>query len=906
MPLSPATKLGPYEIVAPLGAGGMGEVYRARDTKLHRDVAIKVLPELLSSDADRRARFEREAQLLASINHPNIAAIYGVQEAATDSGAPSAALVLELVEGPTLADRLAHGPLPLDDALSTARQIAEALEAAHAHGIVHRDLKPANIKLGRGGTVKVLDFGLAKAVAPATEASVAHSPTFTAVGTQYGVILGTAAYMSPEQAKGKPADHRADIWAFGVVLYEMLAGRMLYSGDTASEILARVIEREPDWKQVPIGTPPAIVRLMRRCLVKDPRRRLQSMGDARVEIEEMLAGAGEEAAATTPSRSFPWFWAAVIVLAAAVAAALAGFAMRPTTGAASPGAIRAAIPLPAGLYLDGNGPPEIALSADGRKIAFLARASTGPQQLYVRSLDAENATLVPGSETAEGPIFSPDSRWIAFAVGVSGTGINPPELRKYSIQTGLTETIVPVNDYFGGVWMKDDMIAFVDNEPMGLKKVSASGGPVEDLVARFRIGGRDVQRAIAWPDLLPDGNAMLVTDWGENAFGTLAVVDLRTRELVRLGVEGSGARYLPSGHIVYTNRNRTLMAAAFDPVARRLSGRVAVMSDVALGRGAMPAFAFAPNGTVVYGAGYLRWSRIEPMRLIRVTRAGQVTMLPFEPDLFRRGLALSPDGESLVAGSWPDTVWLFDLSRGTRIKLGSAGTNELGTIALSPDGRRLATGGSSKDDASLWGLFVQNADGSGNVETLVKPIAGEVHVAGWMPDSRGVVAWEHTRVSAAQIVRFDPAAGRRLILEERGGIMSAQPSPDGRWLAYDSTASGIAQIYVIPLSGEPRRVAVTSVASRFPVWSRDGRELFFRRDRLVLAVDVTLDRDRLRIGAERKLFEWNVDANREFAVGPDGSFYAVEAVPGAAQQTNIQLRTDWFTAVSRLVAGGSR
>jgi Tol biopolymer transport system component/tRNA A-37 threonylcarbamoyl transferase component Bud32 len=902
--LTPGSRLGPYEITTALGAGGMGEVYRARDTKLHRDVAIKVLPELFSADPERLARFEREAQVLASINHPNIAAIYGLQEMGPAVG--GGALVLELVEGLTLADRITQGPMSIDDVLSTARQIAEALEAAHAHGIVHRDLKPANIKLTPGGTVKVLDFGLAKAVTSSSDTSLAHSPTFTSVGTHYGVILGTAAYMAPEQARGKAVDHRADIWAFGVVLYEMLTGRALFLGDTASEILARVIEREPDWTQVPSATPAPIVRLVRRCLMKDPHRRLQSMGDARVEIEEALAGTPDTAPVAPAARRRAWLWPAIAAAGVLASAAMAVMLWRSYAAQSASPSIRAAIPLPSGLYLDGNGPPELALSPDGRTLAFLARGATGFQQLYVRRLDAETATPVAGSETGEGPFFSPDGRWVAFAVGVSGIGIHPAELRKYSIDTGLTQTICPLDDYFGGVWTADDTILLVDGQPMGIRKVSAGGGRPENLVPRFRIGGQDIQRAVSWPDLLPDGKSMLVTDWGQSVFGDVAIVDLETRELVRLGVEGNGARFLPSGHVVYANRNATLMAAPFDPVKRRFAGTaVALMSDVALGRGGVPVFAFAPNGTFVYATGYLRWSRREPMRLIRVTRTGQTSVLPFEPDLFRRGFAISPDGESLVAGTWGDARWLFDLSRGTRIKLGSEGTTELTTVAWSPDGRRLAMAGSAAENPSLWGVFAQNGDGSGRVETLVPPVAGEIHVAGWMPDGRSLVCWEITGVSITAIIRFDHGSGRHVILEERGGIVSAQSSPDGRWVAFDSTASGTAQIYVTPLS-QARRIAVTSGGGRFPVWSRDGRELFFRRDRAVIAVSVSVENDRIRFGPEQKLFEWNVDANREFAVGRDGSFYSVEAVPGAAQQTSIQLRTDWFTEVARRAAGARR
>jgi eukaryotic-like serine/threonine-protein kinase len=899
MTLAPGAQLGGYEILGSIGVGGMGEVYRARDKRLNRDVAIKILPSLFAADPERLARFEREAQMLASLNHPNIAQIHGLEE----TGGVRA-LVMELVEGETLAARLARGPMPVEEALAVAKSIAEALEAAHVRGIIHRDLKPANVALRPDGAVKVLDFGLAKALMPSAEGDVANSPTFTTLGaTHQGMILGTAAYMAPEQAKGRPVDTRADIWAFGAVLFEMLTGRPLYSGETASEILARVIEREPDWSRLPEGTRAPIRHLLRRCLTKDPKRRLQSIGDARIDIEEAF-GAPDEAEAAPPAvRRRERLWAALAALASLIAAILAVLLLR--ASAPDPAAVRslrAAIALPQGLYLDGVGPPEVALSPDGRTLAFLARGTTGAQQLYVRKLDSATATLVPSSQTAEGPFFSPDGRWVAFAVGVSTLGGTPPELRKYSLETGLTQTICAVEDYFGGAWRADGSILYVDAQPKGLWTVPAGGGERRPLVARFRKDGTDAQRAVAWPELLPDGRSVLLTDWSTSSFGSLATVDLETRDLTPLGLNGSGPRLLPNGYLLYADPSAVLMGARFDVRERRVvSTPVALLPDIAIGRNNVPVFAVDHHGTLVFATGYLSGSRREPMRLVRATASGQVTALPFEPDLFHRGFALSSDGTRLAASTWGGSRWLLDLARGTRVKLPSAATMEVNSLAWSPDGRRLALTGPAVDKP-LWGLFLQPADGSGSVEPLIPLGPEEIFAAGWTPDGRTLVAWRTLGAGGGmQILAIDAGQRPRIVLEESGGTRGVRVSPDGRWVAFDSTASGDFQVQVAPVSGQGRRVAVTANGGYAARWSRDGRQLFYRRDRALLAVEAKTSPDGIHFGPERTLFEW--DTALEYEVGPQGEFYSVQPLPGGALQRAIQLRTNWLADVERRVGG---
>ena len=904
MPLAAGSRLGPYEVIAQIGKGGMGEVYRATDTTLGRHVAIKILPDAFAHDQERLARFEREAKTLAALNHANIAHIYGLET----SGSVRA-LVMELVEGADLAQRIVESPIALAEVLPIGRQIAEALEAAHEQGIVHRDLKPANIMIRPDGSVKVLDFGLAKAFDAAdpwsgdsrASVGVSVSPTMTSpLGTGQGIVLGTAPYMSPEQARGHRVDARADIWAFGCVLYEMLTGVRAFEGHDPADAMAAVLKLDPDWSRIPLGTPSDVTRLVRRCLSKDRRKRLQSIGDARLELEEIgTAPALPPSPRVASARERVGIAAAVI---AAVVAIVLGAALLRAPAPVSVEALHAGVPLPANLELDGVGPPEFALSPDGRTLAFLAREGGNAQRLYVRRLDDDQVTAVPGSETAEGPFFSPDGHWIAFAVGVSITGIHPPELRKYSLDTKLTQTIASVEDYFGGYWTDEGRIVFVGSQPRGLFSVPSGGGTATPLVAQVRVDGKDAARSLAWPDPLPGGGAVLVTDWSKSSFGTIAVLDLATRELSSLGLEGAGARFLPDGYIVYGVRDASLMAVPFDPSTRRITGTpVALMPDIAYGRNNVPVFTFSRSGSFLYATGYLRGSRREPLRMIRVSPSGAATALPFEPLLFARGFALSPAGDAIVAATWDLSRWIFDLQRHTRTKLPTGGPVEPNRIAWSPDGRRIAMSGSG--EADMWGAFAQNADGSGDIVPLGKSIDGEVHIAGWMPDNVHVVAYTFTSsTSGASFVTLGPDGKVDPLFVENGTVGSARPSPDGRWLAYDSTASGNFEVYVTSLSPPHRRVTISHAAgSRNPVWSRDARTLYFMRDRALLSVTIDPVGETVRIGPERKLFEWNVDPVREFAIGTDGAFYTTEPIPDAPKQTLIHLRTNWFDEVKRLV-----
>ncbi len=909
--LSPGTRVGGYEIDTLLGAGGMGEVYKARDTRLQRNVAIKILPSTFAGDPERRARFEREAQVLASLNHPNIAQIYGVEET------PGAvALVMEFVDGPPLAEVIARrgahrsaassrsGAWDLDR-LAVARQLADALEAAHDQGIIHRDLKPQNIILRADGTLKVLDFGLAKALDPISgEERPENSPTITNAATRVGTLLGTAAYMAPEQVKGRAADRRADIWAFGAVLYELWTGSMAFAGDSVTEILARVIEREPDWAKLPADTPGPVVRLLGRTLVKDPKRRLQSIGDARLDLEEAMSGTPAPAApAAWLPRAKRWLAIGLALVVSTAAGVAAGRWSRSASATSDAPALRASIALPPGLFLDGGGPPELALSRDERTLAFLARSGTGLQRLYVRALGSETATLVPDSETAEGPFFSPDGRWVAFAVGVSIQAAVPPELRKYSLDTGLTQTIARLGDYFGGIWLDDGRIVFVNQQPAGLWVVDSAGGEPRQLAAKWMLDGKEVERPIAWPSLVPGTRSIVLTDWTMSRVGHLVVGDMDTRQLVSLGIEGSGGQVLPNGYLVYANPTATLMAVRFDVTNRRVVGTpVALLPEIAFGRNNVPVFAVADSGTLAFAHGYLRWSRREPMQVVRISPAGVVTPLPLEPDLLFRGFELSRDGNRLAVGMWDASRSIFDLRRGTRQKVPSGTVADINSLSWHPDGRRIA-GSGPLPGTSAWGVVVESLDGS-NRETLISEPPREVFTAGWLPDGRAHIAWMNIGLSSASILRKDEGQSPRTILTERGSIRSLRVSPDGRWLAYESSAAGPFHVYVTSISGKGERLQVSPKSVGVPRWSHDGRQLFFLNDTAMMAVDVRTSGDQIELGAERKLFDASM--TREYDVAPNGDFYTLAPVPGAATQTHIQLKTRWFEDVDRLMRGAQQ
>ena len=556
MSLTPGTTLGPYEVIAEIGKGGMGEVYRARDTKLDRDVALKVLPQAFTDDPDRLARFEREAKVLASLNHPNIGHIYGLEEAEGQK-----ALVLELVEGPTLAERIKQGPIPVDEALPIAKQIAEALEAAHEQGIIHRDLKPANIKVKGDGTVKVLDFGLAKAFQPdASDVSASMSPTIslTAAATQMGMVIGTAAYMAPEQAKGKVVDKRADVWAFGAVLFEMLTGQKPFVGDDVSDTLALVLKFEPEWDALPSDTPLRIRQLIQTCLQKDPKQRVRDIGDARLAMQgvfETTVGSSSEQGGSPPLAV--WQRPTPAAIAALALLVVGGAAVWGLIGAApsSPSLVaRFPIPLASDQTFSFTTRPLVAISPDGTHVVYAANSS-----LWLRPVDQLQAIQVPGTEQAEGPFFSADGQSIGFWAN--------DQLKKVSVSGGAPVTLADVpTSPFGASWGADDMILF--GQPEGVLQVPGASGTPELLIPL------EAADLVHGPQMLPGGEWVLLTvrrlgqSWDE---AQIVAQSVTTGERAVLIDGGRDGRYLPTGHLVY-NSNNVLFAVPFDVGSRQVTG----------------------------------------------------------------------------------------------------------------------------------------------------------------------------------------------------------------------------------------------------------------------------------------------------------------------------------------------
>src|SRR5262245_35627383 len=726
MRLTAGAHLGPYEILAAIGVGGMGEVYRARDTKLNRDVAIKILPESVAADPERIARFEREAKTLAALNHPHIAHIHGLEEAnrSAGSGHVGQALVMELVEGPTLADRIASGPLPLDEALPIAKQIADALEAAHAAGIVHRDLKPANIKVRSDGTVKVLDFGLAKALDPAAgSGDLANSPTLTFAATQAAMILGTAAYMSPEQVRGKPVDKRADIWAFGAVVYEMLTGRRAFQGEDISLTLAEVMKSEPDWTLLPADVSGAIRSVVRRCLQKDPRQRLHDIADVRPLMDE---GSVElvPARASAPRRRWPMASAIVVAVAAVALAATATLLNRRSQ--ATPQVIRATFMLPEGQVFSNPGRRVVAISPDGTHLAYVANS-----RIYVRPLAALDATAIPGTEGPQGvlnPLFSPDGRSIVFWSATTNT------LKRVNITGGPAVTIGEANRPFGMSWQGDTIL--VGQGAEGIKQVSASGGKPQTVVT---VLPGEVAHG---PQMLPGGKAVLFTipsegrvDRWDTARVVVQPLAGGARKTIIEG--GSDARYLPTGHLLYAFQN-VLFAAPFDLGRLEIRGSAVPVVEGVL-RATIPEvnsgaahFDFSNDGLLVYAAAGSAAVASGRRNLAFIDRKGQVEIAKVPPGLHDMP-RLSPDGKRIAyrtVNGTDSAIYIHDLSRSAEPRrLTFAGHNR--SPVWSADGLRVAF--QSDRDGDL-AIYWQRADGSDDAERLTKPEPATSHTPdSWSP-----------------------------------------------------------------------------------------------------------------------------------------------------------------------------
>lgn len=837
MPLNPGSRVGPYEIKAALGAGGMGEVYCARDTRLNRDVAIKVLRDLFTSDPDRLVRFEREAQLLALLNHQHIAHIYGLEETSSPGPnlPPLRALVMELVDGPTLADRIAEGPLPLAEALPIARQIAEALEAAHERGIIHRDLKPANIKLNAAGDVKVLDFGLAKALNPAADLSPSalNSPAFASPATLTGVILGTAAYMSPEQARGLPVDERADIWALGVVIYEMLTGERPFEGESISDTLAAVLRQDIHWVQLPRDTPDELRRLLRRCLQRDPRNRLHDAADARLMLADIEAdrNAGRTQRGPWPART-AWILVGLLPVATAVAVTLAvrGLSTKPPPPESVRPSVRFAIEPPPGVMNISS----VAVSADGRFLIYEAQVE-GEFHFFMRRFDSLASQLVPGTEGARGPFLSPDGEWFGF--------VRNSQLYKMSTAGGEAIAVCNLQGGPGSTWDAHGRIIFSRAWLSGLSVVSADGGTPTVLTTPDR---NNQEIGHWWPAALPDGRVLFTLVRATTGLNDarIALLDPASRQY-RVLFPGAKAAWLPSGHIVFYRTGR-YHAVAFDLSTGNVSGEpFPVLEDA---RELDPAGDWGHPVSVASGGvlAYLPGHYVPPSRLTWIDASGTLAPLAFTPRPFI-GVKLSPDGHRVATASLESgrlVIRLFDLERGTE-ELPSIDGMNWNPVWL-PDGRLSYTSMRKGD----FDVYLKEVGGTG-AEHAVLDGPEDTDPIAWLRDGRLVLQGSEPDGSYP-LKLFDPRQpGQITRLTEQHVDNGGSVSPDERWLAYQSAALGRSVVYVRPLTSAGPGIALSRDSGEFPVFLHDGRTLALVRAQQLVVRSWSASNGRFEIGPER-------------------------------------------------------
>jgi Tol biopolymer transport system component len=911
MALSSGSKLGPYEIVAPLGAGGMGEVYRAHDAKLGRDVALKIISPEFANDEQRMARFHREAQVLASLNHTHIAAIYGFEESGNVH-----ALVMELVEGPTLAERIMEGPIPLEEALLIAKQIAEALECAHERGIVHRDLKPANIKLTRDGKVKVLDFGLAKALMDGSSSQdISNSPTLTMASTKEGVILGTAAYMSPEQAKGKPVDRRSDIWSFGVVLFEMLSGKQTFGGETVSDALAAIIKDAPDWSALPSSTPKRVRDLLQRCLQKDPRQRLQAIGDARIAIDEILSspgqnddgvvvGAAPPPAARTWQRFLPW----ALVAALGVGLLFTLFALQQASHPPAQKPVELSLWIPPEQQLDVIDGPAIAISPDGSRVAYATREpGSNAGKLYLREMDNKAAVLLVGAGDANNPFFSPDGQWIAFC----GEG----KVKKVSVRGGAAVALADIIGCRGGSWSEDGSIVFPKQFTTPLFRIPAAGGEPEPIThldtARSDITHR-------WPQFLPGGKALLFTVSSDNNFFEHARVEVVSLDkgAPKVLVENAYfGRYLAGGYLSYVSQG-TVFAAPFDAKELKITGTAipvlqGVDTDISSGSVQM---SVSRNGTVVYLAG---GTLNQSVNIVELDRKGTASLtIDDHPDA--ASPSISPDGKRLAFQS-TSGIWVRDIARGTTSPL-SPGTSGASYPVWSPDGEWIAYAHphiNSKGTGQA--IYRKRSDGTGEEQALTPDNILNAFPSSWSPDGK-ILAFSQLSDKDGSCCELwtlaldengKPQVPQRF-LEQGSNGKAAQPqiSPDGRWMAYFSWESGVPQISVVPFSGTGGKWQISTTGGTEPRWSKTGHELYYLATGVSLvAVPYSVDKNSFQPGKPEVVYSGRFEPRAPFTsydVMPDGQHFVVFQFAGgrAATPSSPTVVLNWLDEVRRQVAAG--
>lgn len=909
MPLSIGTRIGAYEVTGVLGAGGMGQVYRARDTRLGRDVAVKALPDESQFDADRINRFRREAQILAALNHPHIAAIYGLEDAPRGADQPGAShfLILELVTGGTLADRLERGALPPPEAMTMARQLADALQAAHDKGIIHRDLKPGNVGLTLDGQVKVLDFGIAKTLAPAGDV------TATLEASERDAVMGTVAYMSPEQARGMPLDKRTDIWSFGCVLFEALTGRAPFSAPTSSDVLAGILNREPEFSTLPAGTPARVTWLLRRCLEKDLRRRLHDIADARIELDEALARS--DAATSPPEMGGPasraraigvrerlaWTAAALGVTSAIVAWSL-------PRGSAPPPAesrlvVRSSLVLPTDVRLSVAEDPSsrFAISPDGRRLAMIANGGAGELRLYVRPIDGLVPQPLAGTEGASHPFWSPDSRSIGFIARPTAEGLigTQAKLKRIDLASGQVTTLGDVAFSATGTWNADGAILFTPRGTAPIHRIPASGGASSPVTTLDEANG-DVQHA--HPFFLPDGRHFLFSIVGSRTSGAITtrgvyLGSLDGQEPPRLIVDGVSMAKYANGHVLFVRSGR-LMALPFDvDRAPRTADPIQLAEGVQDG-----AFSVSTTGVLAYEAVapvrmHLAWFDREGRRLSTLGEEADYADVALSRDGSRAAVSLLD-----VAAGTRD-IWVFNVARGLRERVTSDPADDFAPV-WSPTGDRLVFSSARQGRVDL---FMVSATGLAAESPIATPsLDVGKFAATWSPAGDLLVFIAGARVIARSdlwAVRLTGGRDAFAVVQSPAIETQARFSPDGRWLAYVTNDSSRLEVYVQPFPGPGPRQRVSADGGRYPQWRADSSELFFLApDDRLMAAAIRLAGTEARVGTIRPLFTFQFRRIRldayPYAMAPDGRFLVNTLVEDTAPAA-ISLLVNWPAALGR-------
>ncbi len=892
-----------YRVTAALGAGGMGEVWRARDTRLERDVAIKALPDALAGDPDRLARFEREARLLASLQHANVGAIYGLEEVDGHRY-----LVLEYIEGRTLADHLSRGPLPLDEALAVCAQVAAGVEAAHESGVIHRDLKPGNVMLRPDGVVKVLDFGLAKSAAgdaSSANLNLSASPTMTAAHTGAGVILGTAAYMSPEQARGKPVDRRTDIWSFGCVLYECLTGRRAFEGETVSDLVARILEREPEWTALPATTPASVRRLLERCLTKNPRDRLRDIGEARIALEQ---GAHESPAAPvavsprSPARLAPW----LVAVACLVALAVTLVRSSRTSGPSAAPSMRMSVAMAEGESFPSGYGPAAVISPDGGMVAFIG-GSGQDARLYLRPLDSLEARPIDGARGVRSPFFSPDGQWVGFM----GRGL----MQKVPANGGTPAKICSTQETRGAAWCEDGTIVVALNAEGALSRVSADGGEPVPLTT---LNAARNERSHRWPCALPGGAILFMAQARGQDYddSDIQVWDPKTKAVRSVLTGGAAPSYSPGGYLLFVRRGQ-LFAAPFDlaklavtgPAIMVLDGLLAYTGEQTAGDGSAE-YSLAGNGTLVYRQGDATRSTIR--RAVWVDRAGHVTpALTDAADYVDP--RISPNGRLLAIASGMNTapnIYVYDLAAGTSTRL-TFSTDACIEPTWTPDSRTVVY---CRATGSMAGGFAlaRRADGSGEDQALytVDEFRWPCSIS---PDGRTLVTNRLAKDTNWDVMVMP-------LTTDAGGRMQAGPpvpllattaiewcpaiSPDGKLLAYTSTESGSNEIYVQDFPGGGGKWLVSNGGGGWARWSGSGEELFYRSGAAVMSVKVRKVDGSWRFDPPVELFKDTFADLSPFSawdVTPDGKRFLMiqSADTQRGDRGHLTFATNWLAELAR-------